>query len=238
MGETQSALRLERFLVPGAAAQASVPGIYAWAVTVAPVVWGHNQISALAEIAVVLAPVFLLGGVVAERWWGERGRTVSLWGFTLSCAVAWSSAPTAVTTSLSDAVRAASGMLGWGVFAFAVAGPPLGKGVSVPLAERPPLGARRDLPRGDIAYVAAGVLLAATMQLFGWQVAPTERALLIRLIALAAGLAILGAWTEAAIARHGARAVALPRVRLRAALVPIILLVVLAARGVLTAWEG
>jgi len=114
----------------------------------------------------------------------------------------------------------------------------LGKGVSVPLAERPPLGARRDLPRGDIAYVAAGALLAATMQLFGWQVAPTERALLIRLIALAAGLAILGAWTEAAIARHGARAVALPRVRLRAALVPIILLVVLAARGVLTAWEG
>jgi len=229
----RSALRLERFPIPGPAAQASVPGVYAWAVTVAPVAWGHNRIPVLAKIAAAFAPIFLLGGVVIERRWGGRGRILSLWGFTLSCAAAWSSAPTVVAPLLSDGVRTAAGMLGWSVFAFAFAGPPLGKGAVVRLADNSPLGARRDLPRGDMAYVAAGALLAATTQLFGWQVAPTERALLMRLITLAAGLAILGAWAGVAIARHEVRDVGAPRARLRAALVPIILLIMLAAFGVL-----
>jgi hypothetical protein len=129
-------------------------------------------------------------------------------------------------------------MLGWTVFAFASAGPPLGKGAPARLVEHSPLGGRRELPRGDMGYVAAGALFAVTMQLLGWRAAPAERALLIRLVALATGLAILGAWTEAAIARHEVRSTAPPRARLRAALVPIILLIMLAASAVLVAWEG
>ena len=245
------AIRLERLAIPGAAAQASVPGVYAWAVTVVPVAWGHSPVPALTKVVAVLAPAFLIAGVLVERWqrtgwgwgpnrqtWDGRVRNWSLWAFTLSCAGVWSSAPTVVATSLSDAAQAAAGMLGWTVFAFASAGPPLGKGGPARLVEHSPLGSRRDLPRGDMGYVAVGALLALTMQLLGWHAAPAERALLIRLIALAAGLAILGAWTEAAIARHGIRAVAPPRARLRAALVPIILLIMLAASAALVAWEG
>jgi hypothetical protein len=267
------AIRLEWLAIPGAAAQASVPGVYAWAVTVVPIAWGHSPVPALTKVAAVLAPAFLVAGVLVERWqrtgwgrgpnrqtrdgpnrqtwwsstgWGrgpnrqawDRVRTLSLWAFTLSCAGAWSSAPTVVATSLSDAAHAAAGMLGWTVFAFSSAGPPLGKGAPARLVEHSPLGRRRDLPRGDMGYVAAGALFAVTMQLLGWHAAPAERALFVRLIALAAGLAILGAWTEAAIARHGIRAAAPPRARLRAALVPIILLIMLAASAVLLAWEG
>jgi hypothetical protein len=159
----RAALRLEWFPIPVAAAQASVPGVYAWCVTVAPIVWEQSPISSLARIAAVLAPFFLVGGAVIERRWGDRVRNVPLWGFILSCAVAWSSSPTVVATSLSDPVRAAAGMLGWTLFAFASAGPPLANGARVRVAEHSPLGARKGLPRGDMAYVATGALLAAVM---------------------------------------------------------------------------
>ena len=247
----RAALGLERLAIPGAAAQASVPGVYAWAVTVVPVAWGHSPVSAWTKVAAVLAPAFLVAGVLVESlqrigWgrgpnqqtWSGRVRYWSLWGFVLSCAGAWSSAPNVVATSLSDTAQAVAGMLGWTVFAFASAGPPLGKRAPARLVEHPPLGGRRELPRGDMGYVATGALLAATMQVWGWRAAPAERALFSRLVALAAGLAILGAWAEAAIARHEVRAIAPPRTRLRAALVPIILLSMLAASAVLMPWEG
>jgi hypothetical protein len=72
----------------------------------------------------------------------------------------------------------------------------------------------------------------------GWRVASAERALLVRFVALAAGLTILGASTEVALARHAARQPLPWRKRLRAAMTLLVVLTLLAATGALFAHKG
>src|ERR1700722_9461866 len=100
-----------RLSAMGAAAQASVPGLYAWGVTVAPVAWSRGA-SAVAKVAAVAALAALAGGVAAERRWGTRARIIALWGFVLACALAWSAAPTPLGPLRIDAPRGLAGMLG------------------------------------------------------------------------------------------------------------------------------
>ena len=114
----------QRLSAVGAAAQASVPGVYAWGVTVAPAAWARGA-SALAKVAAISAIAALLGGVVGERLVGGKVRVVSFWGFVLACALAWSAAPTALAPLRIDAPRGAAGMIGWALFALASAAPAL-----------------------------------------------------------------------------------------------------------------
>src|SRR5450631_552279 len=94
----------QRLSAFGAAAQASVPGVYAWGVTVAPAAWSRGA-STLAKIAAIAAVLALVGGVPGERLWGGRARVVSLWGFVLASALAWSAAPAALGPWRVDAAR-------------------------------------------------------------------------------------------------------------------------------------
>lgn len=226
---------LQRVSSLGASAQASVPGLYAWGVTVAPAAWARGS-SSLSKVAAVAAVLALGVGIVGERMWGGRGRVLSLWAFVLASALAWSAAPSALGPLRIDAPRGIAGMLGWALFAFASAAPALqGARDEARLVDDAVLPPRRGLSRGDAAYVAAGAVIAASLQLVGWRVPSPERALLVRFVALAAGLAAVGAATEIALARHASRVPLSRTRRLRRAMTTLVALALLGFAGVLFA---
>ncbi|MGH7296805.1 MAG: hypothetical protein ACRELB_17840, partial [Polyangiaceae bacterium] len=171
-----------RLSAMGAAGQASVPGVYAWGVTVVPAAWSRDG-SPVSKVAAVVALVALLGGVVAERLAPGRARLLSLWGFVLACALSWSAARDALGPMQIDALRGAAGMIGWALFAFASAAPALQRRDDVPpMLEGQSVASRRSRVRGDAAYLVAGVVMAALLQLVGWRVTGVERALLVRFV--------------------------------------------------------
>jgi hypothetical protein len=228
----------QRLSALGAAAQASVPGVYAWGVTVAPAAWSRGA-PLLAKVAALLAVLALLGGIVGERFWEGRARTASLWGFVLSSALAWSAAPAALGPLRIDTPRGIAGMIGWALFAFASAAPALqGRREQQRLVDGDELVPRKALARGDAAFVTGGALVAAALQLIGWRAATAERELLVRFVALAAGLAVIGAAAEVALARHTARVKRSRSRRLRRSMALLIILALLGLTGVLFALRG
>ena len=228
----------QRLSAVGAAAQASVPGVYAWGVTVAPAAWSRGA-PLLAKVAAVTAVLALIGGVLGERFWEGRARTVSLWGFVLSCALAWSAAPAALGPLRIDAPRGIAGMIGWALFAFASAAPALqGRREEQRLLPGAELVARKPVVRGDAGFVAGGAFVAAALQLIGWRAASAERELLVRFVALAAGLAVIGAAAEVALARHSARVKRSRSRRLRRSMAVLVVLALLGLTGVLFALRG
>jgi hypothetical protein len=233
---------LERLAAGGAAAQTMVPGVYAWGVTVAPAAWARGS-SVLAQGGALGAILALGCGVVGERRWGARARIASLWGFVIASASVWSIAPSGLAPARFDDARGLAGMLGWALFAFASAAPPLRAqssedplALAAPVAQlplaAPPRRATREVRR-DAAYVAAGACAAAVLQTVGWRVAGAERALLIRFVGLAAALAIIGAATEIALARRAPRAVASSSRRIARAMPALVALALLGVAGLL-----
>jgi hypothetical protein len=229
------ARRLLQQFSAGAATQVLVAGAYAWAVTVAPVV-GDGSAPLLPKACAGLALAALLGGAAGERRWGARVRVPALWTFVLASALAWLSAPASLRPARIDSTGGIAGMLGWALFGLACAGPALGppRGTER-LIDAAPLEARRRVGAGDVFYVAAGLAIALALQLVGWQIASPERALLVRLVAIAGGLAVLGASAELALARQTARERRPWRSRLRGARTTLALLGALAVMGLLLA---
>ncbi len=203
----------------GAAAQASIPGLYAWAVTVAPAAWGRG--GSLAAKAFAILGLVILGvalilerrGHVGARW----SRPLSVWGLGGASAAVWLLAPSALSPLHLEATRGLAGMLGWALFAFASAAPAIKRDPAI--AERVVEGAqlrpRTRIPRGDAAFMAFGAAIACILQFIGWSAVAPERAVLVRLLSLATGLAVIGAATTIALARHTRRSPASRRERVR-----------------------
>lgn len=226
----------------GASAQAAIPGLYAWAITVAPAAWsrgaplGAKVAAVIGVLALVTAPVVESARFPSRPAWnGARwARLWSVWGFSLSSALVWALVPQALSSARLDALRGALGMVGWALFAFASAGPSLrvDEDAAARVVAGTPLRPRSELPRGDGAYVAAGVAMALVMQAIGWDVGSPERAVLVRLVTIAAGIAVIGGTTTIALARHTPRVPASPRLRLRRSLPWIVMLVLVLSSGV------
>jgi hypothetical protein len=234
----RSGAMFERLSRMGAAAQATVPGLYAWGVTVAPAAWARGA-PALAKIAAGVAVLALIGGVVGERLGTDRARTPSLWAFVLASALTWSASPASLGPLRIDAPRGIAGMIGWALFAFATAAPALrGRRVEERLVEGEDLAPRKGLARGDAAYVTGGALVAGALQLIGWRAPTAERALLVRFVALAAGLAVLGVAAQIALARHAPRVQRSPARKLRRAMGGLVVLALLGLTGVLFLLRG
>jgi hypothetical protein len=226
---------LGRLTARGASAQAAVAGGYAWAVTVAPTLWEHGE-PWIATVAAVVALAALAVVAADDRVARGRGRIAALWVFVLASGLSWLSAPATLRPLRIDGPRGLAGMLGWALFALACAGPALGEPRQADrVIDDAPLEPRSRFARGDMAYPAVGAAAALTLQLVGWQIANPERALLVRLVALAAGLAIIGASAEIALARHAPRAVRGWKSRLRSASIPVLVLGLVALGGVLLA---
>jgi hypothetical protein len=97
---------------------------------------------------------------------------------------------------------AIAGMLAWSLFAYASAAPARDLDASPRLLASSPLRPRGHVAAGNRAIVAAGIVAAAGLQRIGWSISVTERALLVRLAAILAGLATIGGATRLALARH------------------------------------
>jgi hypothetical protein len=206
----------------GAAVQASIPGAYAWAVTVAPAAWSRGA-SVFPKITAVIGLFALAASLVVEHRRPEdaqRARAIAVWGLSLSSALTWLLVPSAMSTLHVDTARGLAGLVGWALFAFACAAPPVRRDESAEarVVEGPPLRPRARLARGDVALLTLGAVLACALQAVGWPCAPAARAVLVRLVALACGLAILGAAASVALARHIRRAPFPRKERLRRAL--------------------
>jgi hypothetical protein len=266
-GRSKRNVVLARLSELGASAQAAIPGLYAWSITVAPAAWSRGApmlakaAALMGVIALTTAPLVEGAGLrrpepappadpsaghppsappppkgltALRSWTGPTwARIWSVWGFVLSSAIVWTLAPSALSSARLDGVRGALGVVGWGLFAFASAGPSLRADpeASGRIVAGSSLKPRSELPRGDGAYVAAGVVLALAMQAVGWGVAAPERAVLVRLVTVVCGVAVLGATTSIALARHVPRISASRRVRLRRALPWVVLLALFLASG-------
>jgi hypothetical protein len=224
---------LARIAAIGAAAQASVPGLYAWVVTVEPIAWSRGA-QLLAKIAAIAGIASLVAGIVVEQRSKDerdraRARHVSVWGLTLTSAVVWMLTPAALAPLRFDAPRGVAGLLGWGLFAFVSAAPALQRddATSPVVSDAPPLAPRSTVRRGDILYIAGAVVAAVALQAVGWRTPAPERALLVRLVTVSAGLALIGAATQISLARHERLARMRVGQRFRGALPWIVLLVLL-----------
>ena len=216
----------------GTAAQASIPGLYAWAVTVAPAAFGKGG-GAFSKVLSIVALLALAAGLCLERRYPRYARIGSIWGFTVSSALVWASAPASLTPLHLEATRGLAGMLGWALFAFASAAPAIPREPSTDrIIEGAPLRPRARMPKGDTLVMALGALIACSLQAIGWQTAVPERAVLVRLVCLATGLSVLGAATTIALARHTRRIPAPTRMRVRDALPWLVLFGVLVAAGI------
>lgn len=223
---------LSRIAHLGSSAQAAIPGVYAWGITVVPAAWSRGAPVA-AKVAAMFGLLALLTAPLVESrivpteeppsqslrsWTGATwARIWSVWGFVLASATVWALAPSALSSARVDAVRGALGMVGWALFAFASAGPAVhpgeeAKGRTIASAALKP---RSSLPRGDAVYVAVGTAFALAMQAVGWGIVVAERAVLVRLVTVTAGIAIIGASTSIALSRHAARIPASGAVRIR-----------------------
>jgi len=142
----------------------------------------------LTEVATALGIAALVAGPIVERRWKEASRLVSGWGLVGSSIAAWSLAPEAVLGAF-DAARGIAGMLGWGLFAFTVAAPARARsfaGLTVTPIEPTPSVTKLDTP-----VFVLGLVLAVALEVPGWRVAERDRALLLRVVALAGGIGIV-----------------------------------------------
>ena len=230
---------IERPQIIGALRHSSIPGVYAWAVTVAPLLWARGDGAGVASVAAGTSLAFLLAGAAFEPRLGPRMRFACFWAFLIACAVAWGASPASLSPARFDPLREVAGMLGWGLFAFAAAAPPLRRSAVVSgESSGAPLVSHRRLTRGDSLYAVFGIALALAIQLAGLRAATPERALLARFVALAAGLAAIGASQELALARHTVRVARSPSARFRSVFVPFAVLLVLLLAGMLADESG
>ena len=215
----------------GAAAQATIPGFYAWGVTVAPAAWSHGAPLA-AQCSAIVGIVALVVAVVCERRWPRMARPLSIWGLVLASAATWAFTANSLAPTHLEPARGVAGAIGWGLFALASAAPALppaeAGGRMVPGA---PLRPRASLPPADIAYVIGGIICAVALQAIGWRVLVPERAVLVRLTTIAMGLAVLNAAVALAVARHTRRHRSRLKSSLRRAGVLLTILVLLLVGG-------
>jgi hypothetical protein len=177
-----------------------VPGGYAWAVTIAPIAFATG-VGVATRVAAAVGLVALVSGAVVEGPEDRRTRVVVGWVVVASSVATWCLAPAALVNAF-DAPRGLAGMLGWALFAFAVASPPRAGGTTRIAT------ARGERMQSAPVWLDRVVLLVALgfgvlVQVPGWRIEPRDRALLIRLIGLAASLGLVVS-ASAILARYHA----------------------------------
>lgn len=215
---------LQKILELGPTAQPAVAGIYAWAVTVAPVGYGKHGSSSsqnwAATIFASLAFAALVRGAIAEallrqkRESLERSRTLTLLSFAGASLITWICDEDALSPIRMSAARGVAGMVGWALFAYACAAPVVELD---PAPARVEAGARARgrVEHGDAIFVGVATAMALALQLIGWRVASPERALLVRVTTLGSAVLLLGGVGAFVSTRHGVQPDPPQRARIR-----------------------
>ena len=239
---------LRKVLELGPTSQPIVAGVYAWAVTVAPIGFGHHEVHRNwpATVFAMLAFVALVRGVVSESLLRrrsapptelEQSRTLTLFSFAAMSVITWILDTDALSPVHLSAARGVAGMLGWALFAYASSAPVV-EPVAEPARIEVGVRARGRVERGDALFVGVVCALALGLQLIGWNVQSPERAILVRVTTLGAGILLLGGIGNFVAARHGAQKEPNPRARIKPSRAPlplgwVVALALLAAAGIL-----
>src|SRR5947209_3536528 len=93
----------------GSVAQASVPGAYAWFVTVAPAAWTRGT-PGLAKVFALVGLAFLIAPALLEPRWPKAARSASVWGLALTSVIVWALCPAAFAPARFDTARGITGM--------------------------------------------------------------------------------------------------------------------------------
>lgn len=227
--------RFGLFVDIGAMGQAAITGGYAWAVSVAPSAWARGTTIG-PKLAAIVAIASLVAGVGLERLsppqeGSARVRPMILWTFVLGCALTWLVTPDTLVPPRMNAARGVASVLGWALFAHACAAPAVARAPEA--RTEPGLVGRAPVSKQSAAAIVVAALGSLALQGIGWNVIVPERAVLVRVVTLACGVALVSASAAVASEHHrirrGGRAARLPTLWL-------VVLVVLVTGGVAWAW--
>jgi len=198
---------LERLSAFGSGTQALLPGLYAWALTIAPVGFARGA-SVGGAVAASIGLVALFGSAEATRRGKRVGQIASVWGLAFSAMATWAIGISDFGAIRAEPIRLFAGLLGWVLFGFASAAPSVkrkGEGHVRPLTTRDP-ELVRERRRLDGWILGVAVALAMLLQCVGWDAPTLERAVLVRLATVCASIAVIGGAADIVVVRHvGAR---------------------------------
>ncbi len=196
-------MSLARSATPVALTNILLPGLYAWVATVALVAFRAAE-PTLPRLASLMALVALVAGpliALRDRDWGRR---VGVFVFGAFCVLTWLMAWEELDPERLEPIRAASGAIGWALFAF-------GWGSARKLGHVPeddpnaiidkPLEPRTALPRGTLIILLIGMLGALVPLLLAWRVRREDHALLAHAVSFVAAIALVSASAKLALAR-------------------------------------
>lgn len=191
-------VRREPSFLSSPVVQASVPALYAWAMTVAPTAFGKGG-TTLAQFFALLAVTLVCGAVALEfvRTTTQRfAHPLLVWGMTLASSASFLAASPRALAAF-DTTRSVAGILGWLLFALASAAPALRRSMDEEALAVKPLAQRKQAPRAAFGIILAiTFLLAAILQSYGWSQEPLERAVLLRIASIVLSLALLALSTR------------------------------------------
>lgn len=207
----------EQDLAAGAAVRANllVSGAYAWLTTVAAPTVGRGGLAA--HVSAVAALLSLVGGLLLAPRMPRLGRLITMAGFVGCSTLTWVLLGEALDVERLEPIRAASGALGWMLFAF-------GWGAvrnvrSVPendprVIAGQPMSPRKALPLITQLIFGIALIGAFVPWLLAWRVTRPEHALLAHAVGLLCAIGMVSAGAQASV-RRSRPAAALPRAAAR-----------------------
>jgi hypothetical protein len=196
-------------------AQVLIPGAYAWAVTVAPLVLQPGP-RTVALVTVPLALCALVSGAILVRSRPRIGYALGIWAFIGLSLVSWSVEVTRLQIDRVEPVRAAAGAVGWALFA-------LGWGIPWRTGVHPEDNPRAMLhpklkPRNpplwrSHAGVAIATVGAVACLALAWRSSEPDRALMLHGVALACAVGMVTSSASLGLAQGKRRVPLSPRQR-------------------------
>jgi hypothetical protein len=177
-----------------------LPGLYAWLLTVELPAFSHGarplaRVTALAAVLVLVTALFFVGGRL------RLARALGIYAFIGLCVLTWALLGGELSPLRADRIRAATGSLGWLLYAF---GWGRVRGGRVPEDEPfavlgTPLVPRSRLHRRALPIAAVAVLAALLFGALAFRVDRPEHAVLAHATATACALVVLAASARIAL---------------------------------------
>ena len=177
--------------------QASVPAVYAWAITVAPTAFGKGGTS-LGQFFALLAITSVISSVAIAHTYAGAARfclPLLVWGMTLFSSASFLAATPRALASF-DTTRGVAGVLGWLLFALASAAPALRRPPEASLTVKA-LDQQKSVEKPVFGFlIVIALACCVALQSYGWTQEVAERAVLLRVASVALSLLLLALCTK------------------------------------------
>jgi hypothetical protein len=183
--------------------QRVVCGVFAWIVTVAPVVTSPLA-SPLGRAAGAFALVAAIAGPLLVPRSRRLGRHVGITGLLGLSLVAWAMSAATLAALRLDFVRSFVGSVAWGAYAFSW-GEPWRRPAEPSDVHEAPLRARSQLAPFAVPVAAIGVVGAVLLLAAAWRVREDGRGALAHVVAAAMALGLVSIAADVAIERSRTR---------------------------------